>query len=291
MSIYVAPNATFEAVAANFPTGIVGTIGVRLVDNSGATVTARTTAGITEHPAASGIYAVTLTSPVVAGQYSVVWDTGGSDVSWAVEEVVVTITPQQVVGLSPTVTNARLGMTNIINNVRSLTYAGTAEFTLGTVSYFTDGHIQDILDRHRVDVFRERLERVPNYDGSGTVTYTTHYSGYKNLEAGTALFIEDSAGVNRGSATYSVDYQVGRIDFASDVAGTTLYMTAKSYDPFGAAAEVLESWAASEARSFDFTTDGQSFSRKQKADGLREQARALRKRARVIRKRLLTGGH
>lgn len=182
-------------------------------------------------------------------------------------------------------------MASLIERVRSLTYAGTAEYTLGTATFWDNDQVEQVLDRHRVDIFRERLERVPNYDGSGTVTYTTHYSAYKNLEAGTALFIEDSAGVNRGTATYSVDYQVGRIDFASDVAGTTLYITAKSYDPFGAAAEVLESWAASEARSFDFTTDGQSFSRKQKADGLREQARALRKRARVVRKRLLTGGH
>jgi hypothetical protein len=288
MSIYVAPSTAFEATAQNFPTGIAGTIGVRVVDNAGATVTARTTAGIVEHPAGSGIYGATLTSPAVAGQYSVVWDTGGSDVSWAVEDLVVTPTAIPVYGAAPLV-GARAGMATLIQQVRALTAAGTAEYTVGTVSYWTDGQIEQVLDRHRVDIFRERLERQPTYDGSGTVTYTVHYSGYGNLEAGTALVIEDSSGVNRGSATYSVDHQTGRIEFVNDVAGTTLYMTARSFDPFGAAAEVLEGWATSLSRQFDFTTDGQSFSVSQKAKAMRDQAREIRKRARVRRKQMRTG--
>jgi hypothetical protein len=86
-----------------------------------------------------------------------------------------------------------------------------------------------------------------------------------------------------------VDYQTGRIEFSADVAGTTLYMTARSFDPFGAAAEVLEGWATSLSRQFDFSTDGQSFSVSQKAEGLREQAREMRKRARVGRKQMRTG--
>jgi hypothetical protein len=180
-------------------------------------------------------------------------------------------------------------MASMIQRVRGLTYAGTAEYTLGTATFWDDDQIEQVLDRHRVDIFRERLERQPTYDGSGTVVYKVHYSAYKNLEAGTALVIEDSSGVDRGTATYSPDYQTGRIEFSSDVAGTTLYMTARSYDPFGAAAEVLEGWATSLARQFDFTTDGQSFNVSQKAQGLRDQAREMRKRARVVRKQLRTG--
>ncbi len=185
---------------------------------------------------------------------------------------------------------SRAGMSALIQRVRSLTYAGTAEYTLGTAAFWDDDQIEQVLDRHRVEIFRERLGREPSYPGGGSVVYKIHFSSYGNLEAGTALFIEDSVGDNRGTADYSVDYQTGRIDFSADQAGTTLYMTARSYDPFGAAAEVLESWAASEARQFDFATDGQSFQRRQKAEGLREQARLLRKRARVQSRRLRTGG-
>lgn len=289
MSIYVAPGATFEASAANFDSGLVGTIGVRLTNGQGGDTIPRTTSGIVEFPAASGIYSVTLTAPSVAGQYQVIWDDGATPAGWASEEVVVTVTPIPVVG---TVVGARAGMADLIDRVRSLTYAGTAEYTLGTVSYFSDGHIQDILDRHRQDLVRHKLLREPSYIGGGSVVYTRHRSAYGQLEqptsGSTVFFIEDSVGDNRGTATYTADYQLGIFDFASDVAGTALYLTARSYDIYGAAGEILEEWASNEARSFDFGTDGQSFSRSQKAQGLREQARAMRKKARIRRKNLRT---
>lgn len=71
--IQVEPNAAFEAVA-KFPTGLTGTLGVRLIDNVGGTTINRATAGITEYPAGSGIYQKTLTAPGTAGQYTIVWD-------------------------------------------------------------------------------------------------------------------------------------------------------------------------------------------------------------------------
>lgn len=74
--ITVAPGATFEAVAQGFPTGLAGTIGVRILDNAGGTTLARTTAGISEIVASSGIYAVSLTAPTAIGFYSIVWDDG-----------------------------------------------------------------------------------------------------------------------------------------------------------------------------------------------------------------------
>jgi hypothetical protein len=80
------PSDTFEAVA-QFDTGLTGTLGVRITDNAGATVTARATTGIAEYPAGSGIYEVTLTAPDTRGQYTLVWDDG---INYAVDELVVT---------------------------------------------------------------------------------------------------------------------------------------------------------------------------------------------------------
>jgi hypothetical protein len=86
--ITVAPSTAFEAVA-QFDTGLTGTLGVRLIDNAGATTIARATAGIAEYPAGSGIYEVTLTAPGTAGQYSIVWDDG---TNYAPEDLLVTAT-------------------------------------------------------------------------------------------------------------------------------------------------------------------------------------------------------
>lgn len=86
----VAPSTSFEAVADLGVTGLVGTCGVRVIDNTGLTTVARVTAGIIEYPAGSGIYEMTLTSPAVAGQYTILWDDGVSTPGHvAVEDLVV----------------------------------------------------------------------------------------------------------------------------------------------------------------------------------------------------------
>lgn len=89
----VAPSSTFEATASGFATGLTGTIGVRILDNAGATTTARVTAGIAEYPASSGVYYVSLTAPSTAGQYTLLWDNGSTTPgNIATEDLVVTYT-------------------------------------------------------------------------------------------------------------------------------------------------------------------------------------------------------
>lgn len=93
MPIYAEPGATFEATVDNAPTGLTGTIGVRVLDTPGATIiTARTTAGISENPSGSGIYSVALAAPNTLGTYSVVWDTGGGAPVYTSEDLFVTDT-------------------------------------------------------------------------------------------------------------------------------------------------------------------------------------------------------
>lgn len=76
-TIYSAPGATFFSELDSAATGLVGTVGVRLIRKSDeVVVTARTTAGIVEFPAGSGRYVFTGTAPAVAGAYTVFWDTG-----------------------------------------------------------------------------------------------------------------------------------------------------------------------------------------------------------------------
>lgn len=92
--IYSRPSTSFEATASGFPSGLVGTIGVRVTDGAGGTTVARTTSGIGEFPASSGIYYAAITAPSVQGQYQVVWDTGGNSPQFAVDELTVTFTGQ-----------------------------------------------------------------------------------------------------------------------------------------------------------------------------------------------------
>ncbi len=70
---------------------------MRVIDNAGATTTARATASIAEYPAGSGVYAKTLVAPLVAGQYTILWDNGATTPgNVAAEDLLVTSTPSYV---------------------------------------------------------------------------------------------------------------------------------------------------------------------------------------------------
>lgn len=75
--ITVEASSRFEARVEGFPSGLEGTVGVRILDNTGGTWLARTTSGVLEDPAGSGSYTATLPAPAVEGQYSVFWDWDG----------------------------------------------------------------------------------------------------------------------------------------------------------------------------------------------------------------------
>lgn len=90
--IYAAPSTLVEIVADGFTTGLTGTIGYRVRDNQGADIIVRTTVGIAEDIAGSGIYRAQFTAPAPQGQYTVVWDSGGGSPLYATEDLVVTTT-------------------------------------------------------------------------------------------------------------------------------------------------------------------------------------------------------
>src|SRR5512133_992723 len=122
---------------------------------------------------------------------------------------------------------ARTTLVDLIDLLRGMANCGTADYTLGTANYWDDDHLQQVLDRNRLDICREPLDMVPSHYGGGTVKYFDHLSSYNNFEktsGGTAVFyIEDAAGVDQGTALWTADYLNGKITFGSDTAGTTYY--------------------------------------------------------------------
>lgn len=150
--ISVASAVTFGARVVGFPTGLTGTVGVRILDNIGGTTLARTTAGISESPASSGSYIVALTSPASAGEYAVLWDTGAVGPSTTASTpllVASTLLQGETIALSapfettveamPTGLAGTIGV-RVINDatgatVVARTTAGIAEFPAGSGFY------------------------------------------------------------------------------------------------------------------------------------------------------------
>jgi len=161
---------------------------------------------------------------------------------------------------------ARSGMTAIIEELRTMTEAGTAEYTVGTTSYWSDNALQDILDIHRVDVIHNPLIPYPVVGSGGTSLYYDYRSTFgfwEQTTGGTAIFyVQNGGGTTVGTALYTPDYRRGQITFSSDTTGSALYITGRSYDLYAAAANIWRKKAAHYApTSFDFSTDNHTVSR------------------------------
>lgn len=167
---------------------------------------------------------------------------------------------------SPPVT-VRAGMTDLIGQIRAFCNLGTNDYTLGTATYWSDEHIQTALDRYRLAVVEEELSEISNTIASGSVEYKEFHSRYGNYEqttGGSSIFtIEDSTGTIIGTSNYVVDYANGIITFTENQSGSARFLTGRSYDIYGAAADIWKTKAGAYAGAVDFKTDNMSVNRSQ----------------------------
>lgn len=157
-------------------------------------------------------------------------------------------------------------LSDLRSQLRVMGAAGFNDATLGTVTFWSDDHLDAVLDRHRQDVRREQLQARYTVSAGGTPVYQDYYSDYGNFEAtsgGTALFVvEDGTGADVTSG-YTADYSRGLVTFAANTLGSVYYLTGRSYDLNAAAADVWRTKAAQAASSYDISTDNHSLSRSQ----------------------------
>lgn len=174
---------------------------------------------------------------------------------------------------------ARSTMARLIDRVRTLTYAGSSEYQVGTANFWDADHIQEVLDANRADVYRADLNSQLTYDG-GTAQYKVYqapYAEWESTDGGTTVFyVQTSPGVTVGTANYTADYQRGVVTFSADQGGTAYLVTGRVFDVYAAAADVLEAWAAREARQFEVETPAVRAMRQQKMANLLTMAAQYR---------------
>lgn len=153
----------------------------------------------------------------------------------------------------------RITMAEIIIEVRRLANAGTADFVIGAVTYFSDDHIQDILDRGVRDFRRMALSPLLNYANSAS-TYTDYIIPLDKFDwrieregAGGGFSLRNS---NGGVApSYTINWAASRIVFDVDTGGDTFYMDCRAYDFYMAVAEIYDAKAAAAAALVDWSSD------------------------------------
>ena len=179
----------------------------------------------------------------------------------------------------------RTGMADLILRLRrDVDAAGTA--------VWTDQELQNTLDAHKMRVWREPLEAERTLLSTTAYEYRVFHSRFGNYESGgTAYFnVEDSAGSQRGTATYTADYLAGVVTMTADQAGTALYLTGHSYDMAGAASELWRERAGKVASYYDVSTGGKSLSRSQWRAACLELSKEFASQARAVTVRQWTNG-
>lgn len=161
--------------------------------------------------------------------------------------------------------NARASMADLIQRVRVMINDAAAE------PVFSDLEIQEALDRHRRDRRYEPLEPAETMTPGGGMAYLDYYAARGDWEDDVSLV---DGGYNPVTPTTS-DLSVGRWTFAEEPRRPVMAV-GKVYDLYGAAADVLEAWAARVALDFDFHVAGQTFRGSQKQAQLLELAQQYR---------------
>ena len=167
----------------------------------------------------------------------------------------------------------RASMAQLIARVRLL-IADPA----GASQQFQDSDIQDTLDESRDDIRYEGLTIAPSIvnnaltNNQAQTIFANYYSRYEWWEQDIVL-----QGYFNGAAWVVVtpaasDYITGRFQFELNefTTGTSVpgqlppvFATGKIYDPYRAAADLLQMWAATLAGAYDISVDGQSLRRSQ----------------------------
>ena len=170
----------------------------------------------------------------------------------------------------------RTGMSDIVTELRTLCEAGTVDYALGTVSYWTDDQLQNVLDKHALELDWEPMRLFPERT-AGKYLYKDYYIGHQYLEqttGGTAVFqVMDNNGTNIGTTLFTVDYNVGEVVFLADQgSGIPYYVSGTSYDLEASAAEVWHKKATHYASAYNFSTDSHNVQREQLFTHAKEMA-------------------
>lgn len=166
-----------------------------------------------------------------------------------------------------------------------------------TNAQFTTQQVQDYLDEHRDDVRYEGLAIAPSIVNTASTNnqpetiFADYYSKFGWWEQDVVLQGQGSNGAAWVVLTpVASDYIVGHWQFELTpfVNGTVpgqlppVFATGKVYDPYAAAADLLEFWAAVLAGSYDVTVDGQTLRRSQLMQAKLTLATTYRRRAKPL---------
>lgn len=155
---------------------------------------------------------------------------------------------------------ARPGMANLIASLRALTNAETTEITVGGETYFSDDHLEMLLDATQQIWQDIPLDPRPDVQ-DGSLVYQTYripdYVPRMLEEAGVSSgwAVRNVFGTLVPAENYVVNYQAGTITFNSDTGGTHYLLDCRTYNLNRAASTVWLKKAGFAYQDVDWGSD------------------------------------
>jgi len=139
-------------------------------------------------------------------------------------------------------------MAHLVARLRTMTRAGSADATLNGVTYFSDAQLQQTLD---LTVRQQRnIELIPMPEAdNGTLAYYEYAIpaeipyAFETDAAESGWQLRDGAG-QAVTASYTVNYDAGRIRFDADTGGRMYLLDCRTYNLHHAAAAIWQQKAA-----------------------------------------------
>jgi hypothetical protein len=172
---------------------------------------------------------------------------------------------------------ARATMSHLIAELRGMTDAGSKDYTIGGMPYWTDKQLQTVLDANKCYVNYAQFGGLSNIGPGVTYTYTLYPTGRAWWED--TVVVQDLSGGTIGTANYSMDLLTGMVTFTANQSGSLRYVTGNTYDLHASAADVWTKKAAHYAVAYDFSTDNHSMKRSQLIIQCKDMARTYRELA------------
>lgn len=155
---------------------------------------------------------------------------------------------------------ARPGMMTMIATLRSLCNATTSDATIGTETYFTDDHLQQILDSTQRLWSDVPLQPVPDVVDGALVYLTYQIPPYiprvfEEQGSSSGWAMRTTNGTLVDPSTYSVNYESGTLTFNADTNGASYVLDCRTYNINRAASNVWLRKASFAYQDVDWGSD------------------------------------
>jgi len=162
----------------------------------------------------------------------------------------------------------RDGQEYLVDYLRVICSAGTADYEFNGGTYWTDEQIVTILDRTLTVQTNISAESIYQTEEGSAVyfQYDIHHTWFEDVESGTPYYrAYDGEGSAIGTEEYTLDPLNGIMRFIEDQAGSAVRVDLTLYNINKAAAELWRQKAAHIAEvSYDIVLDGHKFTRSQR---------------------------